>query len=146
MVDLIGSEKTVSELEFLDFESNFKSVLPAQFKTHYLKRNGGFPAEEDVESGRWGLPVNGFYSIKYGNLNIFDVIENAEEIIPSNSAYGTWSKGWFVPFAYDSGGNSIFISLREIDYGSVYIYAQDGDNLFKISESFGDFLIKLGMD
>ncbi|MBF7142711.1 MULTISPECIES: SMI1/KNR4 family protein [Pseudomonas] len=146
MVDMMGSKTDLSEVEFLDFESSFNSVLPARFKTYYLKKNGGFPSEEDVESGRWGLPVNGFYSIKYGNLKISDVIESIKEISPLSSTHGTWSKGWFVPFAYDSGGNSIFISLRKIDYGFVYIYAQDGDNLLKISESFDDFLVKLGVD
>nr|WP_244947279.1 SMI1/KNR4 family protein [Cronobacter turicensis] len=45
-----------------------------------------------------------------------------------------------MPFAYDNGGNSFFLSLKESDYGRVYLYAQDGDALFEIADSFDDFI------
>jgi len=103
--------------------------------------NGGFPAEEDVESGQWGFQA-GFFPIKYGKLSIERLVEDIENIEPEDRRFGTWEKFSFVPFASQVGG-IIFISLRDDDYGHVYIYFQDGDNIFKIYPSFEEFRRRL---
>ncbi|WP_234013371.1 SMI1/KNR4 family protein [Cronobacter dublinensis] len=54
--------------------------------------------------------------------------------------YGPWHKKEFIPFAYDNGGNPFFLSLKASDYGHIYLYAQDGDALFEVAESFDDFI------
>lgn len=35
---------------------------------------------------------------------------------------------------------TFFLSLKESDHGCVYLYAQDGDALFEIADSFDDFI------
>jgi hypothetical protein len=117
--------------------------LPLSFKSHYRAYNGGSPAEEDVESGKWGLPVHGFNPIKYGNVTIEDLIDDFDVITPKDSSFGSWSKFSFVPFAHDAGANPIFLSLRDQDYDSIYIYDPDGGIIKKISSSFDEFISKL---
>lgn len=143
MVALFSTEKNITPLEFEEFSKLFCRQLPGSLKDYFLSNNGGFPAEKDVEAGLWGLPINGFYSIKYGSLRVEDVINECSVIEPDSKTFGCWKKAEFVPFAYDSGGNPVFVSLREEDYESVYLYAMDGSNIFKVSTSFNEFLNRL---
>lgn len=145
MVDLVHTEQSINESEFFDFERKFTRKIPDSFRRHYMFSNGGFPSETDVEAGKWGLPVNGFYSIKYGNMTIEKMVEYCEDITPGDEKFGPWKKFDFIPFAYDSGGNVIFMSLMDDDFGSIYLYAQDGENIFMISPSFEIFRSKLYM-
>jgi hypothetical protein len=104
--------------------------------------NGGCPAEEDVEAGRWGLPVHGFAPIKYGDLTIEQLIEDIGVI--EAKEFGFWAPYSYVPFAYDEGSNPLFLSLRDGDYGCVYICALDGTgNIKRVAASFEEFLERL---
>jgi SMI1/KNR4 family protein SUKH-1 len=143
MPELAHTEEQLTDEDFTNFERLFRTEIPLSFKSHYMADNGGFPSEEDVEAGKWGLPVHGFNPIKYGNLTIERVIESMESIDPQNEKFGSWAKFSYVPFAYDEGGNTIFLSLRDTDYGSVYIYAFDGNNIKRISPSFEEFRARL---
>lgn len=143
MAELINQEQSLTSAEIDDFEQMFCRELPDSFKSHYVRCNGGFPSEQDVEQGMWGLPVNGFYSIKYGKMAIESLIDEYGDITPGDTKFGSWRKFCYVPFAYDSGGNPIFISLRDDDGGSIYLYAQDGENIFLIAPSFDDFRARL---
>lgn len=143
MGDMIYKEQLLTDNDLAFFESFFCKEIPLSFKNFYKKNNGGFLSEEDMEAGVWGLPVNGFYSIKYGEKTIEKMVNNYGDLIPCDDGNGGWKKFTFIPFSYDNGGNPIFVSLRESDYGCVYIYAPDGDNLFKISNSFEEFISRL---
>jgi hypothetical protein len=140
---LAYTEKPLIDEDFTTFERLFRREIPLSFKSHYLANNGGFPSEEDVEAGNWGLPVHGFNPIKYGNVTIERVVEDTETIDPKDEQFGSWAKYSYVPFAYDAGGNIVFLSLRDTDYGSVYIYAPDGGNIKKVSPSFEEFRTRL---
>ncbi|EAN5126954.1 SMI1/KNR4 family protein, partial [Salmonella enterica] len=48
-----------------------------------------------------------------------------------------------VPFAYDEGGNCFLLSLRDKDYGKVYIWLMDEKELAFVSESFDEFINEL---
>jgi hypothetical protein len=144
MAELVHTEKPLTEDEYKDFERLFRQKIPPSFKANYMAHNGGFPAEEDVEAGRWGFDA-GFVPIKHGKLPIerlVEDIEDIENIEPKDRKFGVWEKFSFVPFASDSGG-IVFISLRDDDYGHVYIYFCDGDNIFKICASFEEFRSRL---
>lgn len=144
MAELTDKEQTLTEEEFLNFEQLFSQKIPESFKFHYLKNNGGCPDEKDVENGKWGLHVHGFNSIKYGKLTIEELITDIEAIIPEDNTFGTWEQRFsFIPFAYDAGGHTIFISLKDNDYDSVYIYDSDGRNIYMIAPSFKIFLSRL---
>lgn len=143
MPELAHTEKPLADEDFTNFERLFRREIPLSFKSHYMADNGGFPSEEDVEAGKWGLPVNGFNPIKYGNVTIERLVEDIESIDPQDEMFGSWAKFSYVPFAHDEGGNTIFLSLRDTDYGSVYIYAFDGNNIKRISPSFEEFRTRL---
>ncbi|WP_426346867.1 SMI1/KNR4 family protein [Cronobacter universalis] len=140
MVELVSPERKISSIEWTEFAKSFPVPLPESFKAHYLRINGGYLAEEDVEADRWGIPVGGFNPIKYGQLPIETLISDIISIAPVDSEYGPWHKKEFIPFAYDNGGHSFFLSLKESDYGRVYLYAEDGDALFEVADSFEDFI------
>lgn len=123
MVELVDAEKHIDENEFIEFAKVFTEPLPDAFKDHYLKINGGYLGEEDVEADRWGIPIGGFIPIKYGQLTIEELITDIDTISPAESEYGPWHVKAFVPFAYDNGGNVVFMSLKERDYGCIYLYA-----------------------
>lgn len=140
LVELVDPERQISHIEWAKFTKCFPVPLPESFKAHYLRINGGYLAEEDVEAERWGIPVGGFNPIKYGTLPIETLINDIFSISPAESEYGPWHKKEFIPFAYDNGGNPFFLSLKASDYGHIYLYAQDGDALFEVAESFDDFI------
>ena len=148
MPDLADTEKRLTEEEFSTFERLFPRRLPLSFKTHYMSDNGGAPDEEDVEAGKWGLPVHGFSPIKYGGLTIEELIERIGRIAPKDDKFGSWAKFSYVPFAYDRADNIIFLSLKDSDYGSVYwtdtvSHAPDGGSISMISSSFEEFRARL---
>ena len=113
MANLIHTERPITENEFLNFDEKFNNKIPDSFKNHYIHNNGRFPDENDVEAGKWGFPVNGFYSIKYGNMTIEQMIDDCGDLIPGDQKFKSWKKFEYIPFAYDSGGNMIFVSHRK---------------------------------
>ena len=148
MPKLADTEKQLTDEEFSTFERLFRRQLPLSFKTHYVSDNGGAPYEEDVEAGKWGLPVHGFVPIKYGRLTIEELIERIGRIDPKDNRFGSWAKFFYVPFAHDAGANIIFLSLKDSDYGSVYwtdtvSHAPDGGSIYMISSSFDEFRARL---
>lgn len=143
MRDLVHTEHPLSEKEFDEFSQMFRRAIPDSFRRHYLHTNGGVPAEEEVESGKCGLPITGFIPIKYGRLPIEMLIKEIGNIVPDDSDIGPWQVYEYVPFASDQGGNSIFLSLLTKDYGKIYVWLQDGGNVFNILPSFDVFLEKL---
>jgi hypothetical protein len=141
VINLIGCEKKISIDEMAEFEGKFKSRLPKEFKERYLKNNGGFLSEEDAENEVWSLPLGGFNPIKYGHLTIEGLMNDIDSINIEDGLI--WNYGEMVPFAYDNGGNTVFLSLKNPTEGCVFVHVMDGNNLYKISETFSEFLEKL---
>ncbi|MNJ04933.1 hypothetical protein D3C73_1659290 [compost metagenome] len=50
-----------------------------------------------------------------------------------------------MPFAYDDGGNSFMLSLREEDAGTVYLLIQDGLQMERVCARFDDFVNSLSI-
>jgi hypothetical protein len=88
-----------------------------------------------------GISGQFFFPIKYGTLPIERLAEDIESIEPKDRKFG-WEKFSFVPFACEVGG-TVFISLRDEDYGHVYIYFEDGDGIFEICSSFEEFRLRM---
>jgi hypothetical protein len=143
MAELVDQDQPIVDAEFRQFEALFRRSLPDAFRLHYLRDNGGAPLEDDVEAGRWGLPVHGFNPIKYGTLTIETLVEDYGDITPGDDDVGMWAKSTFVPFAYDAGGHPIFMSLRDSDYGYIYLYDPDNGAIFLIECSFEMFRAQL---
>jgi hypothetical protein len=82
-----------------------------------------------------------------GSLGIQDCLECYEERMPT----------WLISFAPDYMANNFVLSIRESDYGSVYLWLsdyeyvdeEDGqlddyvDNLIHLADSFSEFILKM---
>ena len=143
MPEFTDTERPLTDEEFATFERLFHREIPLSFKRHYMADNGGAPSEEDVEAGKWGLPVHGFSPIKYGGLTIEEMVKRIKRVDPKDDEFGTWAEFSYVPFAYDCAGNTIFLSLRDSDYGSVYWFTFDGQCIQLIASSFEEFRARL---
>jgi hypothetical protein len=142
MSELAHTEKPLTDEEFAAFERLFHGEIPLSFKRHYMADNGGSPSEEDVEAGKWGFPVHGFNPIKYGRVTIEELVERIGTIDPEDDKVGSWAKFSYIPFAHDAFANTIFLSLKDSDYSSVYItntssHAPAGCSIY--SSSFEEF-------
>jgi len=139
----------ISMADFGDLERALGHLLPESFKQHYIRNNGGAPTDTQVPSDDAWEPtdVAMFYSIKHPlpgqdstseMLNHFQAMR-AKRVIPN----------FFLPFAWDPGGNFFGLDLRD---GAVTYYATDvfdpalseAENYKKaqrhVAKSFGHFL------
>jgi len=108
--------------DFGDLEQALGHLLPESFKQHYIRYNGGAPADTQVPGDDAWEPtdVAMFYSIKHPlpgqdstseMLNHFQAMR-AKRVIPD----------FFLPFAWDPGGNFFGLDLRD---EAVAYYATD---------------------
>jgi hypothetical protein len=112
----------ISLADFGDIERATGHPLPDAFNHHYLQFNGGAPADTQVPGDATWEPteVAMFYSIKYPlpgldlrseMLQHFSAMR-AKKVIPD----------YFLPFAWDPGGNFFGLDLRD---GTVAYYPVD---------------------
>jgi hypothetical protein len=90
MAELAHTKQALTDEDYRNFAQLFTREIPPSFRAHYMSFNGGHPAEEDVEAGRWGLPVHGFNPINYGMLPIEQLIEDMGAIEPEDDKFGSW--------------------------------------------------------
>lgn len=126
------SEKKLSSDELNEFNRYFGGKIPLSFINFYIKFNGGYPPDNDVSNI---FLLGGFNPIKYGELPIENVYSDLVD------DFSNLEK--MVPFAYDEGGNCFLLSLRDDNYGKIYIWLMDEKELVFISESFDDFIDQL---
>lgn len=129
---LEDQEKALVESDLIEFERIFKIPLPEDFKRFYLVNNGGFLPEGSDDNP---FLLGGFTAIKYGDLPVEEVYASLINGLPELTG--------MIPFAYDVYGSCFLLSLREEDYGKVYIYLMDEHELAFVAECFGDFIDEL---
>ncbi|MBT2342158.1 MULTISPECIES: SMI1/KNR4 family protein [Pseudomonas] len=129
---LEDSEHTISVQELNEFQEKFNVELPTAFRNFYLRHNGGNLSESSSENE---FLLGGFTPIKYGEAPIETVYRDLTDDVPS-------LKG-MIPFAYDQGGNSFLLSVKTDDFGNVYLYLMDEEDLAFVCESFEEFLTEL---
>ncbi|UVM50344.1 SMI1/KNR4 family protein [Pseudomonas sp. B21-015] len=128
---LEGSERALSVQELNEFQEKFNVELPTVFREFYLKHNGGDLSESSSEND---FLLGGFTPIKYGQASIETVYRDSDDV-PSLKQ--------MIPFAYDHGGNSFLLSVKEADFGNIYLYLMDEEDLAFVCESFEEFLAEL---
>lgn len=112
----------ISLADFDDLERLLGRALPDTFKQHYLRYNGGAPTDTQVPGdAKWEpTEVAMFFSVKNplpGLDSKSEILEHfqsmrAKKVIPD----------YFLPFAWDPGGNFFGLDLRD---QSVAYYATD---------------------
>jgi cell wall assembly regulator SMI1 len=115
------------------------------FKDHYVKYNGGYPAKRyylwpDGAKTR----INHFFSIRYENITSLEKVYADLFVIESTLPIG------FLPFAADDGGDFFCISMLPETYNAVFFcdthhYDPEAfENYFTLlSGSFNDFIENL---
>ncbi|EDS4738684.1 SMI1/KNR4 family protein [Salmonella enterica] len=126
------AEKKLTQDEFVEFEKHFSKKFPDGFKNFYLENNGGYLPETVHPSP---LLFSGFISIKYGKVPIEKIYQDLIDDFPELND--------MVPFADDEGGNCFLLSLRDKDYGRIYIWLMDEKELVFVSETFDNFIKEL---
>ena len=131
MLNLEDAGLNIDLGDFAELERLAGGRLPQSFKKFYLKNNGGYVENKRLYGDEFVYSIHGFDSIKFGEPPIetsyADFLENDE------------SFSGLIPFAFDEGGNSYMLSVRPADYGVVYLWLQDGEELRKVFNSFDDF-------
>lgn len=135
MLNLEEPESSIDMGDFTQIELLARGKLPSLFKKIYLKNNGGFPEATEVEGDEYVFSINGFNSIKFGRLPI-------EKLMQEYASQDGNFEG-YVPFAYDDGGNSFMLSLKDEDAGVVYLWLQDEKRLERVCSSFDHFISSL---
>ncbi|MFW0767453.1 SMI1/KNR4 family protein [Trabulsiella odontotermitis] len=122
-------EKKLTPDEFFEFQQLVGKTFPDEFRDFYLENNGGYLPESVQPSP---LLFSGFIPIKYGRVPIektyYDLVDDFPEL--KN----------MIPFADDEGGNCFLLSLRDKDYGRIYIWLMDEKELGFVSQSFDEFI------
>lgn len=120
---------TEEDLDQVELELGYR--LPASVRAHYLRFNGGYLPEEQMERQR--MAFGGFNPIRYGTLPAEQLYRDLLESFPELA-------GWF-PFAYDQGGNCFLIDLNEKrSPGSIRVWLMDGEELAEVTDSFDGFV------
>ncbi|MBD8708750.1 SMI1/KNR4 family protein [Pseudomonas sp. CFBP 13711] len=119
----------------MELENLVKGSLPQVFKKIYLHNNGGFPSKTEFDGDDFCFSIGGFNPIRYGNPSIESLIKDL------NRGDGVMQS--LVPFAYDDNGNTFMLSLRDEDYGKVYLWLQDEERMESVISSFDNFVAAL---
>ncbi|GKQ48667.1 SMI1/KNR4 family protein [Pseudomonas syringae pv. theae] len=131
MLKLEESGVEVNLGDFAELERLVGGKLPQSFKKFYLKNNGGYIDNKRLYGDEYVYSIHGFESIKEGNpgveVSYLDFVENDKLFLG------------LVPFAFDEGGNSYLLSVRPDDYGFIYLWLQEDDELKKIFDDFESF-------
>ncbi len=127
-------EQALTEHDLDILEQQLGRRFPLAYRQHYLQYNGGYLSDEWME--QQGLRFGGFDSIRYGKYPAEQLYTDLLEGCPELE--------YLFPFAYDGGGNSFLISLREEpDYGNIYIWIMDTKDLLLVADSFEEFWHRL---
>ena len=117
----VQTEKPIKLEDIEEIEIKYGFSFPKDFKTLYMKYNGGSPEKYLYRLEDIVLVVSEFLPVKYGTdkeqLEYYykDLVLD-EKILPN----------YLVPFAIDPGGDFFCFSIRkEEDYGSIYIWRHE---------------------
>lgn len=126
---LENSQQKLTYEDIIEFNRLFNEKIPSSFLDFFHEFNGGdFPKVNDHNCEY----LSGFYSIKYGHSTITRMYN---ELLIENPELQ-----FMLPFAYDHNLNSYLISLKEEDYGTIYLWSNEEQGIAHVSNSFGDFI------
>lgn len=144
-IEILDSFESVSEAQLVEFEKDFRCVLPNEYRTFLEQNNGGMPSLHDFKvNGEYFCDIGWFFGVR-GYLATHDIkTENIEarELMPDS----------YLAIGVSYGGNLICLCIDNTDYGAVYCWDHelanyDGpasdDCMLKISDTFGEFLCSL---
>lgn len=126
-LNIMDPYPAITRLELQQFENKLGFVLPADYKAFLLENNGGIPESELF----WSEPRQQELEVSYFlGLDPTQTDANTEGFYDLNCAYEdllfyNLQQGFLLPIAPDSEGNDYCLSLREQDYGQIYLWDQE---------------------
>lgn len=130
---LENSQQKLTYQDIIEFNRLFDEKIPSYFLDFFYEFNGGdFPKVNDHNCEY----LSGFYSIKYGHSTMTRMYN---ELLIENPQLQ-----FMLPFAYDHNLDSYLISLKEDDYGTIYLWSNEEQGIAHVSNSFDDFIQSFG--
>ena len=124
---IVDPYPAITRLELEQFEQKLGYTLPQSYKNFLLENNGGIPEPEFFwsESRQKELEFSYFLGLDPTQTNA-----DTEGFYDLNCAYKdlffyNMQQGFLLPIAPDGEGNDYCLSLREQDYGKIYIWDQE---------------------
>ncbi|WP_299132979.1 SMI1/KNR4 family protein [uncultured Tenacibaculum sp.] len=134
----------ISKEELEKFIKEFGLKLPNLYKSFILASNGGYPNLSAFGNPyEDGSEVDSFYTITMvDNDKIDDLVISSRDVIKTHQILEKNLPSHFYPFADDIGGAKFCFSMKNSDFGSVYLVFLDGtaDEPIFICDSFEEFI------
>lgn len=116
----ISTEEPATPADLQAIERQYGFTLPADYKAHVLRHNGGWPArgtfvEVKPDGRRVERDISEFKSVRHGDTTLEESLESLHDQLHPD----------LVPFASESGGDVFVLSVGPEDYGSVYYVAHE---------------------
>ncbi|RYL13602.1 SMI1/KNR4 family protein [Acinetobacter baumannii] len=120
-----------------DLEDKYNLVLTEEYKNFLLETNGGVPSKSIFDLTKKKDVVIGHFFTLYSKVEMYTLENNNNSLISFPMGY--FSIGDTV------NGDYILINLilNDSDYGAIFIFFHEKDELKKVSNSFNEFLDKL---
>lgn len=140
-VSVKGSYEALDELRLAKFEAELNCTLPKAYREFLLTHNGGYP---NLHCFRYHDDLSGE---EIASINLFFSLNDEDHFSSINyqlRSYIFSGPEGFLPIAHDGGSSTIYISLRPLDFGKIYLQVHWIDsaegNIFLVSNSFEEFL------
>jgi hypothetical protein len=143
MINFTNTSQSVTDAD-LDFvEKRFGFSFPAEFRTHYLKFNGGRPEKNRLVLDDGISIVHQFLPIKYGKASL--LLEHDLQELKVNQSL---IPEYLVPFAIDPGGDYYCFNIRTSELGAIYAFHMDHAKnperaMERLASSLSEFFAKL---
>ncbi|HEX8326636.1 MAG TPA: SMI1/KNR4 family protein [Hymenobacter sp.] len=116
----IGTEQPATLADIQAIESAYGFTLPADYKAHVLRHNGGWPTRtvfvQQMQDGRQvERNISSFDAVKHGETTLESSIRSLRSEFHDD----------LVPFANEGGGDVFVLSIGPEDYGSVHYIAHE---------------------
>lgn len=141
----------IGKSEILSLEKHLGVSFPDDYRTFLLQYNGGRPALYVMDGPFGKLGVNNLYGIGKIKGRVYDIAECFEDLdyrLP---------KG-FIPIGDNAGGDQLLIATDGAGVSGVFLFDHENEpadanipwenfpNLYKLSDSFNEFLGSLQSD
>lgn len=127
---LEDSEKPITEEQYKLFLKEFNLKLPDSYKQFILKYNGGYP-----KISAFGNPYEDGFTVDYlgriapekeGFFETYDSLSSTRLLIDTHQIEEQNIPKHLYPFGASEGNHTLCISMKDKDFGSIYVYYLDG--------------------
>jgi hypothetical protein len=140
MINIVESERPISENDLMRIEKAIDGPLPEQYRAFLLKHNGGRPEPDTIDIDGWvfrSTDVRVFYAID-------DSAESCDILLALDRLEGC-KENKLLPIAGDSFADNFILVIAEDGYGEVVFFdpREIPPRPYLVANDFNEFLSKL---